>query len=412
MFGLTKNTPQNREANKNNSQKQNPASNFDSNSAPIHTMQDDLERLKNPNATQNDSANQPAASSQRQISNSPFLGTANENSQKFNQLENTSSRSKLIDKENRLSFLQASETLRKADQASALNYKDALAKSKAYATSHINRRFIYFSSLTVLLLVLLSVVGYRSLNSKPEEEEEPIVPEQPQPIETPIEKPTPPIEIPVEKPIYTYSETNPNYLLLEDGNLIVDKLKSTLGKVSQEGYATPIEFIITDTQNKPITFKSFSGLLGLKLTPALLDLLGDNFSLFIYNDTTGPKIGLAIESKNNIELAKIIPREEKTLADEINPLFFNNTYNKTKLFNSSEYGEAKIRYQNIVSPEILSVDYSIYKNKLLIGTTKLTIRAIIDKLSGIKREVLQEIGTLNETTTNAIEKSVNTPGNQ
>jgi len=411
MFGLTKNAPQNQEANKNNSPKQNQASNFDADSAPIYTMQDDLERLKNPNAPQNSSTGQQAASSQRQTGNSPFLGAANENSQKFNQLENTSSRSKLIDTENRLSFLQASKILQKTDQANALDYKNALSQSKAYATSHINRRAVYFSGLAVVLLVLLSVVGYQLLNSKPEEEE-PLAPEQTQPIETPIEKPTQPVEIPIEKPTRSYSETNPNYLLLEDGSLIVDKLKSILEKVSQEEYTTPVEFILTDKQNKPITFKSFSELLGLKLTTALLNLLGDNFSVFIYNDTTGPKIGLAIESKNDIELVKIILVEEKSLADEINPLFFNNTYNKTKLFNSSEYGGSKIRYQNIVSPEILSVDYSIYKNKLLIGTTKLTIRAIIDKLNGVKREVLQEISAPNETTANAIEKSVNTPSNQ
>jgi hypothetical protein len=238
-----------------------------------------------------------------------------------------------------------------------------------------------FSVLSVVLLIALTAAGFHFFNNKSDPpEEEIIIPiEEPtQPIVTPIEKP-----IPTPKPTFSFSETNPNYLRVENGALIGDKIKSTMGQVSQEGYVPPIEFIMTDTQNKPITFKAFSELLSIKLSPLVLESLSDNFSLFVYNDLAGPKVGIAVESKNDTNLGKALAQEEAAMADEINPLFFNNNYNKAKLFNSSEYGGAKIRYQNIISPEMLSIDYSIYKNKFLIGTTKLTMRAIIDRLNNI-----------------------------
>ncbi|MFZ2188456.1 MAG: hypothetical protein WAV73_02780 [Candidatus Moraniibacteriota bacterium] len=377
MFGLTKNDSQNPTGVKNNTQPgSGPINTFNVADAPIHTMQDDLEKIKNPNAIITNSTRTAVTPKQ---STSPFSVPINENSQSFKQLENSSARAKIIDKESNQSFLKTSGGFEVANLFDTPKSKEAESNLKAAANTQIDRRFMAFSALSVILLIALTAAGFHFFNNKstPPEEEIAIPIEEPtQPIETPIEEP-------IQKPTLSFSETNPNYLRIENGALIADKIKSTLEQISQEGYVPPIEFIMTDTQNKPITFKAFSELLSLKLSPAILESLGDNFSLFMYNDLTGSKIGFAAESKNDANLEKALSREESAMADEISPLFFNNSYNKEKLFNSSEYGGAKIRYQNIISPEMLSIDYSIYKNKLLIGTTKQTIRAIIDKFNSL-----------------------------
>ncbi|MEI6587637.1 MAG: hypothetical protein WCO05_01670 [Candidatus Moraniibacteriota bacterium] len=397
MFGLTKNDSQNPIGTKNNTQPgSSPINNFNIADAPIHTMQDDLERIKNPNAI---IADRPQATTAQKQGAGPFSIPKNEDSQSFNQLKNNSARAKIIDEESSRSFLKTSGKFDAANLFNASNSKDARSNLKAAANTQIDRRFMAFSALSVILLIALTAAGFHFFNNKSSPPEEEII--------IPIEEPTQPIETPTGEPIptptptFSFSENNPNYLRVENGTLIADKVRSTMGQVSQEGYVPPIEFIITDAQNKPIAFKSFSELFSIKLSSSVLESLGDNFSLFVFNDLTGPKIGIAVESKNDATLGKALTKEETVLADEINPLFFNNTYNKAKSFNNSEYGGAKIRYQNIISPEMLSIDYSIYKNKLLIGTTKLTIRAIIDRLNNISATRQTEtIPPVTEKTTN------------
>ncbi len=366
---------------------------------PIHTMQDDLEKIKNPNAIITPAKKQTTPSSKQNTS--PFFTPAIENSQTFSQPESNSTSAKMINTKSNQSSSRINKSFNATNRTDTPSHEDAISNAKNYANAKFDKRFMILSALSIALLVLLAIAGLRFFKNKTATVDEtpttPIEQEPTQPIQTPAEDPAP-----IPKPALSFSETNPNYLRLEDGIAVSDKIKATLGQVSQEGYTLPVEFIITDSQNKPISFKNFSDLLAIKLSQSTFNSLGDNFSLFIYNDATGPKIGLTIESKNDIDLGKSLTQEEPLLADEINPLFLNNTYNKAKLFNSSEYGGVKIRYQNIISPEMLSVDYSIFKNKLLIGTTKLTMRAIIDKLNNTALNKPSETlpATMKETTGN------------
>lgn len=409
MFGLTKKPIQKQEENKNNIPGQVQPKNFVLEDTPIHTMQDDLEQFKNPNASQQ-KINLAQANSTQQQKINPVMISDEDSWHKRTLLEekeikkpeaprplNTFNANIVPQKEksNLISAKIETKTVEKPEKVMPIiiparniapplpkNVSSPLPKNveqplpKNILPTKSNRQFILFSSLSFVLLLAISATGFYFIKNRPIAIQEPIV----------IAEPTPPVEIPVviepaPKPILTYSETTPNYLRIEDGNLIATDIKVAMEKVAKEGYTKPVEFIITDIQNKPLTFKAFSGLFKLNFSTGIANSLGDNFSFYVYNDSTGPKTGLAIELKNNLTTNKTLLREEKTLAKQIESLFFTSTYKADMLFSDNEYGNAKIRFQNIISPDMLSVDYAIYQNKLIIGTTKLTMWSMIDRLN-------------------------------
>ena len=426
MFGFTKKTPQNQDGNKNNSSNQNQAVAFDIDTAPIHTMQDDLKNLKNPSTPSNATITEEKPSStiqpvlSQKQSNSPFLNLADKNpingiiaaeekkSATIDQAENISNKTKSAERTSAMPFMQNQKNPEKTSRIAVSNFKATPSIITDPAVSHNHWRVIFFSTLSLFVIVALGWIGFNySLNGIPNPFKQNTLPITLQPVQT---EPTTPVEEPATKPTLSYSEVNPNYLRLEDPSLDSGKIQTILkqyfDKISQEGYVAPVEFVVTDAQNKPIGFKAFSGLLGLKFSPALLALLGENFSLFIYNDIPAPRIGLTIDSKDDLNLAKVLPQEEKLLADEISPLLFTNDYNKTKPFETTDYSGAKIHYQNIISPDNLAVDYAIYKNKLILGTARSTMRTIIDRQNEIAAK-----GINNQTPPPLQEKPVTAPAN-
>jgi hypothetical protein len=416
MFGLTKKPIQKQEENKSNIPGQVQPKNFVLEDAIIHTMQDDLEKLKNPNAFQDTEikkANLIQADLKQKQQNNPFMinDEASWHKRTLSEEKEIEIKKPEVQKPPSNLIIDRSPQKEKVDlvftntetkvaekiekevpvaiptrniiQPLLKNVNQPLPKDNEQQKS--SRKFILFSSLSFVSLLAISAVGFYFIKIKTTAQKPSTIAEPILPIETPA------VIEPAPKPILTYSETAPNYLRIEDGSLIATDIKAIMDKVAKEGYAQPVEFIVTDIQNKPLAFKDFSGLFKLKFSAGVMSSLGDNFSLYVYNDSTGPRTGLAIELKNNLTINKALLQEEKTFANEINSLFFTTEYKTDKLFANSEHGDAKIRFQNIISPDMLSVDYSIYQKKLLIGTTKLTLRAIIDKFNGIVKNIPAEI---------------------
>jgi hypothetical protein len=399
MFGLTKKPSQNQEVEKNINLSQ--QKDFPVEDMPIHTMREDLESLQNPGAQHGmiTPKNKPQQPNQNNLTpkqqSSPFLSEDEATWNKRHLLEEKDIKKPDLPKEINLDKATLSEKKellltpleKKPAPTPLVSQKSAPLLPKNPPLEKHSLRLITFYLISFLLAIALIWASYFYLKNKNKQQIEPVVTEQ--------TSQTPPVELPKEtepvKPTFSYSQTNPNYLRLEDASAIMEKINAVLAQTSQEGYTTPVEFVLTDAQNKPIGFKAFSSLANLKLSSSLLNLLGDNFSLFIYAEAVGPRIGLAIETKNSASLEKILLQEEKMLADGLNPIFFENTYDKTKLFESTDYSGVKIHYQNIISPDILSVDYAIYQNKLLFGTTRATMRAIIDRLNSTKEEVAPKI---------------------
>jgi hypothetical protein len=183
----------------------------------------------------------------------------------------------------------------------------------------------------------------------------------------------------------TFSIEKPNYLPLDidasDSTKIKEDIKKYVARVANSGSLTPIEFVITDLKNNPLNFPLFASKMGINFSQDLISNLNTEakFSLFIYNDIQKTRLGLVVDSVDDYKLKKVLFQEEADLVKELDPLFLDITYDsEIKSFGSSSYDNMGIRYINLTALGDLTVDYTIFENKLIIGTTKMTIRSVMD----------------------------------
>ena len=74
--------------------------------------------------------------------------------------------------------------------------------------------------------------------------------------------------------------------------------------------------------------------------------------------------------------------QEKTLPTDLEFLFLESKpILSGNVFKSGAYKDASVRYLNFSSPSSTSIDYSIFKNSLLIGTCQDALRMAVDNLS-------------------------------
>lgn len=206
------------------------------------------------------------------------------------------------------------------------------------------------------------------------------------PVEPATETPASPV---VKEPVLPFSIDKPNYLNVDLENSDSEKIKQTISqedqKIIDSKITSPVEFIVSDLQNNPINFEEFTAKAGIILPIEITSSLNNSFSLFIFNDNGKAKIGLSVDSRDDVKLKSSLSAEESNLINDFG--FFlslsssNYSSESVKSFSSSSYNELEIRYLNIVSPEELSIDYTIYNNKFILGTTKLTLRSIIDYIN-------------------------------
>lgn len=340
---------------------------------PIHTMQKDLEAILSPKASSADSLE-----SDKEIYQTPRETPFNSLSeiQKTSPFLNTFSEQKKEGaKTNPEKFTQT--TNEKIPQEKPAD--DGLNQGK------------YFAVTVIALIVSITVgAGYYFWTTRQDSPEtaiqDEIVDNPPsEPAITPEPESATPITAPQSKPVPSFSLDKPNYLPLNIEIADSAKIKETLFQhalqVTEEKTTTPVEFLVTDLNNNPVSFKTFADKLGMKLSPTVLSNLKDSFTIFVYNDNGKSKTGLAVDSKDDKLLKSAMLQEEKNLAQEIEPLFLTSDFTiKNSGFRLSNYSETEIRYLNITSPDDLSVDYAITKGKLLFGTTKMTLRSIIDYL--------------------------------
>lgn len=182
-----------------------------------------------------------------------------------------------------------------------------------------------------------------------------------------------------------FSSEKPNYLPLDIDNLnsiqIQEILNTYAEKIRVATLTEPVEFIITDLQNNPIAFTLFLQKIGATLPENILSNLTATFSLFIFNDAGTMHFGLSIVTENKFALQEALILEEPSLSDDLRNILLFNADREFLVsdFADTLYKETAIRYQNIISPEELSIDYALVDSQLLIGTTQHTMYSIIDK---------------------------------
>lgn len=186
--------------------------------------------------------------------------------------------------------------------------------------------------------------------------------------------------------IPSFSTSKPNYLNIEIEKTDRDQIKALASKyakkMADDVITSPVEFIVSDLNNNPVDFSVFKEKIGLSLTPEIMSELDKNFSLFIYNDSGKPRLGLVITTQEGEKLRKTLLQEEANLPRELQGIFLAEYSLEAKIFKNSSYNGIGVRYLNITSPEELSIDYTVSGNQFILGTTKTTLRSMIDYLSG------------------------------
>lgn len=209
--------------------------------------------------------------------------------------------------------------------------------------------------------------------------------------QTPVPIQAPVSNVPVEKPVIVepveekFSLENPNYLSVNVENSSSETIKQliekTASEIKAEGTTSPIEFIITDSNNNPVAFPIFSILAGIKIAP-VTDTLGEKFSLFICPDGNNMRIGLAIDLKNKQKALILMKNKEKTLITDLGFLFPDTMPVKAnKTFLDSTYKNTPLRYINLDEENSgnLSLDYVLTENQLIFATSKNATWSLMDK---------------------------------
>lgn len=183
-----------------------------------------------------------------------------------------------------------------------------------------------------------------------------------------------------------FSDENPNVLTMDTETIKTADLQQLLvqksNEVKEDGHDNPVEFIVNDLNNNPIAFSRFAIISGMKISTSVLDNMEESFSLYFYNDGGNMRLGIAISLKNKENAIQEMKDEEIVLADDFAPLFLGNEVMKEGIiFKDGNYNNYQIRYANLNLEGTISLDYSFVGLKLVIGTSKNTTRAVIDKIS-------------------------------
>lgn len=368
-----------------------PAGNISLENIPIHTMKDDLKNVGNPNfnpttpiassALIKPAGNTVTVSAEKQ-KNSPFLAQ-----KPATPVPPTSAPSAIpkIAASSSLPSMPANNAPASVANPfqrtiNPLTAQGNVPVSNGAPQSNLNLKMMFLIGGIVFLMIAGGAGGYYYWMTR---QKEVAVEPAPAPETTPVEIP----EVqPEPAPMPIFSLDKPNYLVIDIATADAEKIKSEIKdraeKIITAEIKTPIEFIVSDENFVPTSFNDFSSKLGLKLSAKFLANLENTFSLFIHNDKGIAKLGLILDAKNETTAKTQMSQEEPLLIDELSPLYLGADYtvDKSKKFTSSQYGDLEIRYSNLISTSELSLDYALFGKKIIISTSKDTLRAVYDYL--------------------------------
>jgi hypothetical protein len=183
----------------------------------------------------------------------------------------------------------------------------------------------------------------------------------------------------------TYSTELPNYFSFDVESStseadIATELTTIATNIQKQDITEPISFIVTDANNNPVSFNVFAMSSGITLAQDILSALEEDFELYAYSDgINGVRFGFVIDAKNADTLQTALTANETTLPEAFDP--FLNGMGATAVnvvFADSAYKTHPIRYFNLNATETYSVDYTINNLQWVVGTSKNTMRAILD----------------------------------
>jgi hypothetical protein len=183
-----------------------------------------------------------------------------------------------------------------------------------------------------------------------------------------------------------FATDKPNYLPVAPGSADpsgVRSLLSTTGqKVSSSGAGQAIEFFVTDEDNNSASFETFAQWSDVRLPEELLANLSGKFSLYMYNDKGSVRLGLALETSQPQAAKAVMQKNEIGLTSLLKPLFLEIvSLPESASFKDSTYKNNQVRYLNLDQAKAYSIDYAVTPTHVIIATSKDTGRAIIDMVT-------------------------------
>jgi len=169
-------------------------------------------------------------------------------------------------------------------------------------------------------------------------------------------------------------------------------LKNEIKKMADEFVGSSpanglIEVNVLDKNNQAIKIKDFLTSLGITLPETTSNRFLDNYTLFIKNDGSEARLGAVFELSGIDGFAAELSQQEKSLPTKFRAFYIKQAPLETDTpFNSSQYGNANIRFLNFPNLSNTSFDYAIVKGKqasyLVTGTSKNTTQSILDYMAG------------------------------
>ncbi len=165
------------------------------------------------------------------------------------------------------------------------------------------------------------------------------------------------------------------------------EIKNAVSKLTTEFAASSaendlIEIKVISQDNQPIGKKDFLSGFGLTIPETVLAKLSESYSLFLKKEGGTAKLGIVFKTITSSGLNEEMKKWESNMATSLKSLYLEKVSAPAEItFNSSQYKNADIRYFNFSSPLNFSLDYSIISNFLVIGTSKDSMRSILDYMA-------------------------------
>ena len=207
--------------------------------------------------------------------------------------------------------------------------------------------------------------------------------------ETPIEGVITESRVDLEESQYTYSTDLPNYFVLDVESEaseadIQTELTKIANNISVDDMAEPVAFTVNDVNSNPVSFHIFAMSAGMNIPQDILSSLEEEFEIYAYNDPEhGVRFGFVIDAKNVNLLQDALKAQEVQLPQAFDVILGSSITDPTGIvFQDNTYNTTPIRYTNLNEAESYSVDYTVSNFRLLLGSSKHTLRAIIEDLRG------------------------------
>ncbi len=253
--------------------------------------------------------------------------------------------------------------------------KEAPFEKNILLKEQIRQKPVLIGACALAILLLLGGVWYWYVSRKSAVET----------IENPAEEaPSVIMQSSVELSAEPFSPETTNFLSFDTETITPEGLRQLFSeagnKIVTANMTKPVEFLLTDKNNNPVAFNRFAYLMALGLPDDLVAALGEHFSVFLYNDQGKVVIGLAFVPENMSVVQEMVKEQEADLPFLFRSLLFNGiNVSKKSSFRSGTYNNEAVRYVNINEADNMSFDYVLKEKEWIIGGSKNTLRAILDK---------------------------------